>query len=285
VKGRVERQDRRCGTDKDLHTMKSSFREFAMGLPALAEKRRMFCIPRTNAIPWKDKGMRSMDWQRLNERRRGFAAALTGTRGWSRHGMAWVLAAGLLMGARGAAAQPYSDGGSPDTTSVNATAVSASTGSMPSSGRLETPENQGCVPTKERILNGHQLSDPLMLSGHGRLGIVNRGQRDAVVKVIPVDARRSARTVYVTAGGEAQIDSLDAGAYRLMFTGGRGWSAEDRKFCSDPSYLAFGEPLRFEEVRRGDQIEYEVQNVTLHSGSGGTVPVMSISEREFLSVR
>jgi hypothetical protein len=223
--------------------------------------------------------MRAMEEMRRDGARRTFA--LMGQGRWGARGLRVALLCCLVAGCwPEAGGQPNSDGNGDNISARSMTADVPAGGSLP--GRFS---EMNCVPTKQKILNGHQLSDPLMLNGHGQLLIVNRGERDAVVKVVPVDTDHSARTVYVTAGSEAQIESLDAGAYRLMFTGGMGWSENERKFCVNPSYLEFGQPLRFEELQRGDQIVYEVQNVTLHSGSrAGTVAVTRISEREFLSV-
>lgn len=140
-----------------------------------------------------------------------------------------------------------------------------------------------CMPADRAYANGQELTPLPPAIGHGQVTIVNDTDSDAVVKLSPRSPNEFGRHVYVAAGQEVRLDQIDAGDYRLMFTLGTGWSADQRKFCTSPEYSEFGKDLHFQEKRTYEQIEYDHAQVTLHGVAGGNIPVRKLTEQEFLA--
>jgi hypothetical protein len=106
--------------------------------------------------------------------------------------------------------------------------------------------------------------------GLGRLTIRNGSQNAAYAVLVDLGSGSTHRSMIIRPGEKAAFTKIRAGAYRLRFLQGAGWTGTSRRFCTRLSASEFERPMVFEEIEREDGIEYDQIEVTLHPVAGGT---------------
>ena len=130
--------------------------------------------------------------------------------------------------------------------------------------------------------SGTEIIRPRGPKGLGSLRIINGTSLDAVAKLVEdAPPRRTRRLVYVRANSEATIKDIGPCRCLLQFSTGVDWDRSSRKFLEKRSYSQFADPLEFEEVERGDRVQYATYELTLHPVPRGKARIISINEGAF----
>ncbi len=132
--------------------------------------------------------------------------------------------------------------------------------------------------------NDSDIVTPRGPVGRGTLTIENGDDRDAAVKLAPIDGG-SRRYVYIRKGMSGQISRIASGNYRVLVRMGIDWDRANLKFLQNESLSKFLHEFLFEErVEETDtQIthHYSTWSVTLYRVEGGNAQSTPADEEEF----
>ena len=109
-------------------------------------------------------------------------------------------------------------------------------------------------------------------TGTGRLGVMNGGSTDAVLK-LATSRRRTILGLYVRAGAVAKARGIPPGSFRVLFASGRDWDRARRGFTRQCQFTRFDDQLNY---RPG--MTYKLSLTPTFGGNAGT---QSIDEAEF----
>lgn len=151
--------------------------------------------------------------------------------------------------------------------------------------KLTTPKIPITKKTYTSLPTGTKIGSYYTREGQGQLKIDNGTNLDAVVKLVNLSTNRSIYSVYIKSKDIYWIKNIPNGRYKLLFSLGKDWDSESKKFLQFRTFSKFQDNLNFvtRETISQDRIltEYTVFEVTLHPIPGGKAKTEDISEAEF----
>lgn len=136
------------------------------------------------------------------------------------------------------------------------------------------------LPTRS-LPNGTDISEPVDVSGRGKLEVTNGTGYDGFVKLTEGAVVR--RRTYVTAGNSITLSGISECNCRVMFVTGVDFDGET--FMRHASYLVYDESFDFSLERADGIISVPFWKITLNPVIGGNARTHKISKEEFLAAK
>lgn len=144
--------------------------------------------------------------------------------------------------------------------------------------------NSTPIPANVKITrpkNGETLFIASGSKGYGSLFIENNTETDAIAKLVDLSSGKTYQQVFIQSRSRFEIKGVKSGNYNLMFSLGKNYSPDAKKFLTNESFEKFDETLDFTARRNGGRIEWMNYNASLGKTVGGNARTSPISAADF----